>query len=135
MAAAKKKTVAKVTVADKRSTRKKIASAKSAARDPLESGTVTGGNKAVNKTAREVTKNWSSAEWDMAGRPYKGHEGALKGAYDIMATKSQWGAGKVSAKTGESVKAISARIKVDRSKTAGRAKNVEAKLNKKAGKK
>jgi hypothetical protein len=134
MAAAKKKTAAKVIIADKKTTRQKIASAKSAAKNSLESGTVTGGNRAVNETAKEVTKNWSPGQWDMAGKKYKGHEGPLKGAYDIMATKSQWAAGKVSAKTGEKLNAVAARIQSDRSKTAGRAKNVERKLNKKAGK-
>lgn len=135
MAAKKPTPKGKVVVANKKTIRQKIASAKSAANNWPEFGVVTGGNKAVNKTAREVTKNWDTNQWELAAKPYKGHEGPTKGAYDVMATKSQWAAGKVSAKTGEKVKAVAARIQSDRSKTAARAKNVERKLNKKAGKK
>ena len=134
MAAAKKKTTSKVIVADKKTTRQKIASAKSAASKVTVTKGILSGNRAIDKTVKEVTKNWTPSDYEWAGKPYKGHEGETKGAMNVSATKAQWAAGKVSAKTGEKLNVVAARIQSDRSKTAGRAKNVERKLNKKAGK-
>lgn len=108
-----------------KTTGQKIASAKSAASKwPVEKIVVTNsrGSKAIDTAIKS-----GIAKTDKTYKAPK--EGALKDSQRATATKSGWAGAKVASKTGENAKVVAARIQSDRSKTAGRAKNVAAKIN------
>ena len=109
-----------------KTTAQKIASAKSAAsKFPISKIVVTnsrgsaGIDKAIKSGVAKVDTTYKAPK-----------EGPLKESQRATATKAGWAGAKVAAKTGESARVVAARIQTDRSRTAGRAKNVAAKLKK-----
>jgi hypothetical protein len=113
-------------MAKAKTTAQKIASAKSAASKLLvEKIVVTNsrGSKAV-----DIAIKSGLAKTDKMYKAPK--EGPLRDSQRATATKAGWAGAKVAAKTGEKAKVVASRIQTDRSRTAGRAKNVAAKLKK-----
>ena len=111
-------------------TAKKIAKAKAEAKSsntPVTKVVVTNsrGSKAV-----DVAVKSGIAKLDKTYKAPK--EGPLKESQRATATKSEWAAAKVSAKTKENPKLIASRISTDKSKTAMRAKMIESRIKDKA---